>query len=67
MIASRSFAFCPIRLKTTEVAGLSNPRKEAVQDLGGLVRAPSCPRKALGSWKVAHQHISKPIQVAGVQ
>jgi ketosteroid isomerase-like protein len=30
-----------------------------------LVRATFCLRKASDSWKVAHQHISKPIQIAG--
>jgi ketosteroid isomerase-like protein len=30
-----------------------------------LVRATFCLRKASGSWKVAHQHISKPFQLAG--
>jgi ketosteroid isomerase-like protein len=30
-----------------------------------LVRATFCLRKASGTWKVAHQHISKPIQLAG--
>ena len=30
-----------------------------------LVRATFCLRKSLGSWKVAHQHISKPIQLSG--
>ena len=29
------------------------------------VRATFCLRKACGSWKVAHQHISKPIRLAG--
>jgi ketosteroid isomerase-like protein len=32
-----------------------------------LVRATFCLRKASGSWKVAHQHISKPIPLAGAQ
>ena len=31
-----------------------------------LVRATFCLRKISGSWKVAHQHISKPIQFADV-
>jgi ketosteroid isomerase-like protein len=30
-----------------------------------LVRATFCLRKVSGSWKVAHQHISKPIQLKG--
>ena len=30
-----------------------------------MVRATFCLRKASGSWKVAHQHISKPIQLSG--
>jgi ketosteroid isomerase-like protein len=30
-----------------------------------LVRATFCLRKASGSWKVAHEHMSKPIQRAG--
>ena len=30
-----------------------------------LVRATFCLRKVSGSWKVAHQHISKPIQRSG--
>jgi ketosteroid isomerase-like protein len=30
-----------------------------------LVRATFCLRKVAGSWKVAHQHISKPIQLKG--
>ena len=30
-----------------------------------LVRATFCLRKLSGSWKVAHQHISKPIQLKG--
>jgi ketosteroid isomerase-like protein len=30
-----------------------------------LVRATFCLRKVSGSWKVAHQHISKPIQLSG--
>jgi ketosteroid isomerase-like protein len=32
-----------------------------------LVRATFCLRKASGSWKVAHQHISKPFQFAGAK
>lgn len=31
-----------------------------------LVRATFCLHKASGSWKVAHQHISKPIQLTSV-
>ena len=30
-----------------------------------MVRATFCLRKVSGSWKVAHQHISKPIQLKG--
>ena len=30
-----------------------------------LVRATFCLCKVSGSWKVAHQHISKPIQLSG--
>ena len=32
-----------------------------------LVRATFCLRKSSGSWKVAHQHISKPYQIAGAK
>lgn len=54
--ADVAFAHCFIR------CGGVLPNGKTFED---LVRATFCLRKVSGSWKVAHQHISKPIQVAG--
>jgi ketosteroid isomerase-like protein len=51
-----AFAHCFIK------CGGVLPDGKAFED---LVRATFCLRKASGAWKVAHQHISKPIQIAG--
>jgi ketosteroid isomerase-like protein len=53
--ADVAFAHCFIR------CGGELPNGKTFED---LVRATFCLRKAAGSWKMAHQHISKPIQVA---
>jgi ketosteroid isomerase-like protein len=55
--ADVAFAHCLIK------CGGVLPSGKTFED---LVRATFCLRKASGSWKVAHQHISKPIQPAGV-
>ncbi len=54
--ADVAFAHCFIR------CGGTLPNGKTFED---LVRATFCLRKESGSWKVAHQHISKPIQIAG--
>src|SRR5487761_164538 len=54
--ADVAFAHCFIK------CGGILPNGKTFED---LVRATFCLRKASGSWKVAHQHISKPIQLAG--
>lgn len=54
--ADVAFAHCFIR------CGGVLPNGKMFED---LVRATFCLRKVSGSWKVAHQHISKPIQAAG--
>jgi ketosteroid isomerase-like protein len=51
-----AFAHCFIR------CGGVLPNGKTFED---LVRATFGLRKASGSWKVAHQHISKPVQFAG--
>jgi ketosteroid isomerase-like protein len=51
-----AYAHCFIK------CGGTLPNGESFED---LVRATFCLRKTSGSWKVAHQHISKPIQLAG--
>ena len=51
-----AFAHCFIK------CGGTLPNGKTFED---LVRATFCLRKASGSWKVAHQHISKPITLAG--
>jgi ketosteroid isomerase-like protein len=51
-----AFAHCFVR------CGGSMPNGRSFQD---LVRATFCLRKIDGSWKVSHQHISKPFQRAG--
>lgn len=52
--ADVAFAHCFIK------CGGSLPNGKTFAD---LVRATFCLRKESGSWKVAHQHISKPIQL----
>jgi ketosteroid isomerase-like protein len=54
--ADLAFAHCFIK------CGGTLPNGKKFED---LVRATFCLRKESGSWKVAHQHISKPIQLAG--
>jgi ketosteroid isomerase-like protein len=56
--ADVAFAHCFIE------CGGTLPYGKTFQD---LVRATFCLRKVSGSWKVAHQHISKPIQLTGAQ
>ncbi|MGB6940738.1 MAG: nuclear transport factor 2 family protein, partial [Xanthobacteraceae bacterium] len=54
--ADVAFAHCFIK------CGGVLPNGKTFED---LVRATFCLRKVSGSWKVAHQHISKPIQLTG--
>jgi ketosteroid isomerase-like protein len=54
--ADVAFAHCFIK------CGGVLPNGKTFED---LVRATFCLRKVSGSWKVAHQHISKPIQRSG--
>jgi ketosteroid isomerase-like protein len=54
--ANVAFAHCFIK------CGGVLPNGKTFQD---LVRATFCLRKVSGAWKVAHQHISKPIQLTG--
>lgn len=51
-----AFAHCFIR------CGGTTPDGRTFQD---LVRATFCLQKTDGSWKVLHQHVSKPLQLAG--
>jgi transposase-like protein len=55
---SRHFNFCQLFHQIRR----HFPRWQHVRD---LVRAAFCLRKSSWAWKVAHQHISKPIQFGG--
>ena len=54
--ADVAFAHCFIK------CGGTLPNGKTFED---LIRATFCLRKVSGSWKVAHQHMSKPIQLTG--
>lgn len=54
--ADVAFAHCFIK------CGGTLPSGRTFED---LVRATFCFRKEAGSWRVAHQHISKPLQLTG--